>query len=74
MIGILVRKQGKRTQMSFNLYTVVIISARYADDAGHRKFTEEAYELQSRVLAGGQWQAKTVGWTDLVRELIIRKN
>ena len=45
----------------------VWFSASYAEDAGHRKFTEEVYELQYRVLAGAQWQPKAVGWTDLVR-------
>ncbi|CAF3822313.1 unnamed protein product [Adineta steineri] len=41
------------------------ISARYADDAGHRKFTEEVYEHQSRIMGGAQWQPKAVPWTDL---------
>lgn len=41
-------------------------SSRFSDDAGHRKFTEEAYELQSRMIAGAQWQPKTIAWTDLV--------
>lgn len=42
------------------------ISARYADDAGHRKFTEEVYENEYRIMAGAQWQPKAVAWTDLV--------
>ena len=42
------------------------ISARYADDAGHRKFTEEVYENEYRLMAGAQWQPKAVAWTDLV--------
>ncbi|CAF0790229.1 unnamed protein product, partial [Didymodactylos carnosus] len=50
------------------------ISARYSDDAGHRTFTEEVYEHQSRVLAGAQWQAKTVGWTDLSGDKVPSKN
>jgi hypothetical protein len=43
-----------------------LLSARYTDDAGHRKFTDEVYELQSRSMAGAQWQTKSIGWTDLV--------
>ena len=42
-------------------------SARYADDTGHRKFMEEIYEHQYRLIAGAQWQAKAIAWTDLVR-------
>ncbi len=42
------------------------ISARYADDTGHRKFTDEIYEHQYRLIAGAQWQLKAIGWTDLV--------
>lgn len=42
-------------------------SARYADDAGHRKFTEEVYEHQYRLIAGAQWQPKAIAWTDLVK-------
>ena len=42
-------------------------SARYAEDAGHRKFTEEVYEHQYRLIAGAQWQPKAIAWTDLVR-------
>jgi hypothetical protein len=45
----------------------LIISARFADDAGHSKFTDEVYEHQYRMIAGAQWQPKAVGWTDLVR-------
>ncbi len=44
-----------------------MISARYADDTGHRKFTEEIYEHQYRLIAGAQWQPKAIGWTDFVR-------
>ncbi len=50
---------------------VVGFSARYADDAGHRKFTEEVYENQYRLIAGAQWQPKAIGWTDLVRMIMI---
>ena len=46
------------------------ISARYKDDAGHKKFTEEVYENQSRLMAGAQWQSKNTGWTDLVRGIV----
>jgi hypothetical protein len=44
-----------------------MFSARFADDAGHSKFTDEVYENQYRVIAGAQWQPKAAGWTDLVR-------
>ena len=50
------------------------ISARYADDAGHRKFTDEIYEHQYRLIAGAQWQPKAIGWTDLVIEKIPSKS
>jgi hypothetical protein len=56
--------------MNYNLYFANYISARYADDAGHKKFTEEVYELQYRIIAGAQWQPKAIGWTDLVRKII----
>ncbi|CAF0920234.1 unnamed protein product [Rotaria sordida] len=49
-------------------------SARYADDAGHRKFTEEAYEHQYRLIAGAQWQPKAIEWTDLVGDKVPSKN
>ncbi len=49
-----------------------IISAQYADDAGHRKFTEEVYEHQYRLIAGAQWQQKAIGWTDLVRNMTMK--
>jgi len=42
-------------------------SARYADDAGFRKYTEEIYENQYRLIAGAQWQPKAITWTNLVR-------
>ncbi|UJR29942.1 hypothetical protein I4U23_017489 [Adineta vaga] len=50
------------------------ISARYADDAGHRKFTEEIYEHQSRLIAGAQWQPKAIGWTNLVGDKVPSKD
>ncbi|CAF1161705.1 unnamed protein product [Rotaria sp. Silwood1] len=50
------------------------ISARYADDAGYRKFTEEVYEHQYRLIAGAQWQPKTIEWTNLVGDKVSSKN
>ncbi|CAF3639300.1 unnamed protein product [Adineta steineri] len=50
------------------------ISARYADDAGYRKFTEEVYEHQYRLIAGAQWQPKAIGWTNLVGDKVLSKN
>ncbi|CAF4514045.1 unnamed protein product [Rotaria socialis] len=50
------------------------LSARYADDAGHRKFTEEVYEHQCRLIAGAQWQPKTVAWTDLAGDKVPSKD
>ncbi|CAF4597431.1 unnamed protein product, partial [Rotaria sp. Silwood2] len=50
------------------------ISARYADDAGHRKFTEEVYEHQYRLIAGAQWQPKAIQWTNLVGDKVLSKN
>ncbi|CAF1425575.1 unnamed protein product [Adineta ricciae] len=50
------------------------ISARYAEDAGHRKFTEEVYEHQYRLIAGAQWQPKAVPWTDLAGDKVPSKD
>ncbi|CAF0934963.1 unnamed protein product [Rotaria sordida] len=50
------------------------ISARYSDDAGHRTFTEEAYEHQYRLIAGAQWQPKTIAWTDLAGDKVPSKD
>ena len=66
MIGILVQKLGKMSEMNKSLDNLCF-SARFSDDAGHRKFTDEVYEHQYRLLAGAQWQPKAVGWTDLVK-------
>lgn len=49
---------------------MIVISARYADDAGHKKFTEEVYQHQDRLLAGAQWQPKKTAWTDLVKNIL----
>lgn len=66
----LVYQSGNKVQNNFSLRSVEDfrwnISARYADDAGHRKFTDEVYEHQYRLIAGAQWQPKAIGWTDFV--------
>jgi len=53
---------------------LIDISARYSDDAGHKKFTDEVYEHQYRLISGAQWQPKAVGWTDLVRIIRIKQS
>ncbi|CAF3351203.1 unnamed protein product [Rotaria sp. Silwood1] len=50
------------------------ISARYSEDTGHRQFTEEVYEHHYRLIAGAQWQPKTIAWTDLTGDKVLSKD
>ncbi|CAF5156129.1 unnamed protein product, partial [Rotaria sp. Silwood1] len=48
--------------------------ARYSEDTGHRQFTEEVYEHHYRLIAGAQWQPKTIAWTDLTGDKVLSKD
>ncbi|CAF0822769.1 unnamed protein product [Rotaria sordida] len=60
-------------EFAYSFY-LFYVSIRYSDDTGHRKFTEEIYEHQYRLMAGAQWQPKATSWTDLAGDKVSSKD